>query len=124
MISPAAPKRSVAPIFWLLFGAGGMLSALFGPALIILTGIMLPHGWGLPTRFGDFAHALAFARNPIGKLTVFLVITLFFWHGAERLFFTLKDMRAGNGPGLRVATYGLAAVLSVVTLALLLAVGF
>ena len=27
-------KRSNAPIFWSLFGAGGMLAALFGPALV------------------------------------------------------------------------------------------
>src|SRR5947207_740916 len=62
------PRRSIAPVFWLLFGAGGMLSALFGPALIILTGIMAPHGWGLPSSFTDFASAQAFVRNPIGKL--------------------------------------------------------
>jgi len=41
----APGKRAIAPMFWLLFGAGGMLAALFGPALIILTGIMAPHGW-------------------------------------------------------------------------------
>ena len=32
-------KRSNAPIFWLLFGAGGMLSALLGSMLIFITGI-------------------------------------------------------------------------------------
>jgi fumarate reductase subunit D len=123
-IHRSAPKRSVAPVFWLLFGAGGMLSALFGPALIILTGLMLPHGWGLPASFADFSHVLAFVRYPLGKLVLLAVIALFFWHGAERMFLTLKDMRAGPLPLLRLLTYGVAAVLTLVTIALLLAIGF
>ena len=118
------PKRSVAPVFWLLFGAGGMLAALFGPALVILTGLMLPHGWGLPASFADYSHVLGFVRHPIGKLVALAVIALFFWHGAERLFLTLKDMRAGALPLLRLMTYGVAALLTLVTIALLLAVGF
>ena len=118
------PKRSMSPVFWLMFGAGGMLSALFGPALIILTGIMLPLGLGVPGRFGDYGHALRFAQNPLGKLVVLAVIALFFWHGAERIFLTLKDMRAGALPVLRLATYGVAAILTLLTLALLLEIGF
>jgi fumarate reductase subunit D len=114
----------MAPVFWLLFGAGGMLSALFGPALIVLTGFMLPHGWGVPANFADYDHVLLFARNPIAKLVLFGIIALFFWHGAERMFLTLKDMRAGPLLVLRLATYGVAALLTLVTLALLLAVGF
>ena len=124
MIIRTTPKRSMSPIFWLLFGAGGMLSALFGPALIILTGIMMPHGWGVPARFDDFSHVLAFAHNPIGKLVTLTVIALFFWHGAERLFLTLKDMRAGNILVLRMATYGVAASLTLITLFLLMEIGF
>lgn len=123
-IDRSTPKRSVAPVFWLLFGAGGMLSALFGPALIILTGMMLPHGWGVPARFADFPHVLAFARHPLGKLVALAVIALFFWHGAERMFLTLKDMRAGTLPLLRLMTYGVAGLLTLVTIALLLAIGF
>ena len=123
-INHASPKRSVAPVFWLLFGAGGMLSALFGPALIILTGFMIPHGWGLPATSGDFAHVLAFARHPLGKLVALAVIALFFWHGAERMFLTLKDMRAGNLVVLRLMTYGAAGVLTLVTASILLAIGF
>ncbi|WP_295849393.1 fumarate reductase subunit FrdD [Tardiphaga sp.] len=118
------PKRTVAPLFWLLFGAGGMLSALFGPALIIVTGIMLPRGWGVPANLADYAHVLAFARNPFAKLVLLAVIVLFFWHGAERIFLTLKDMRAGNLLVLRLMTYGVAAVLTLATAALLLAIGF
>jgi fumarate reductase subunit D len=114
----------MSPVFWLMFGAGGMLSALFGPALIILTGIMLPLGLGVPGRFGDYGHALRFAQNPLGKLVVLAVIALFFWHGAERIFLTLKDMRAGALPVLRLATYGVAAILTLLTLALLLEIGF
>ena len=34
-------KRSNAPIFWLLFGAGGMLSALLGTALVLITGLLV-----------------------------------------------------------------------------------
>ena len=34
-------KRSNAPVFWLLFGAGGMLSALLGAMLVFITGIAL-----------------------------------------------------------------------------------
>jgi fumarate reductase subunit D len=118
------PRRSFAPVLWLLFGAGGMLSALFGPALIVLTGIMAPHGWGLPARFTDFPHVLAFAQHPIGKLVALAVIVLFLFHGAERLFLTLKDMRAGALPVLRAATYGVAALMSLVTFVLLLLIGF
>jgi fumarate reductase subunit D len=117
-------KRSLAPLFWLPFGAGGMLSALFGPALIILTGFMLPLGLGLPARFGDFAHVLAFVHHPLGKLVLLAVIALFLWHGAERMFLTLKDMRAGDLLVLRLATYGVAGVLTLVTLTLLLEIGF
>lgn len=52
------------------------------------------------------------------------VIALLFWHAAERLFLTLKDMHAGPVRLLRWLTYGVAAVLTAVTLALLLAIGF
>ena len=118
------PVRSVAPVFWLLFGAGGMLSALFGPALIILTGIMAPRGWGVPADVADFSHALAYARHPIGKLVLLSVVALFFWHGAERLFLTLKDMRVARPSILRLGTYGVAAVATAATVALLLSIGF
>jgi fumarate reductase subunit D len=117
-------KRSISPIFWLLFGAGGMLSALFGPALIVVTGLLAPTGTGLPENFASYGHALAFAQHPVGKLVLLAVIALFFWHGAERVFLTLKDMKAGPLPLLKLGTYGVAAVVTVATLVLLLMIGF
>ncbi len=120
----APEKRSISPIFWLLFGAGGMLSALFGPGLILITGIMAPTGLGLPQSFESYENVLAFARNPLGKLIVLAIISLFFWHGAERIFLTLKDMKAGPIARLKAATYGVAAIVTVLAFVLLLAVGF
>ena len=43
-------KRSIAPVFWLLFGAGGMLAALAGPALVLITGLAAPTGIGVFAR--------------------------------------------------------------------------
>ena len=116
-------KRSISPIFWLLFGAGGMLSALFGPALILITGLLSPTGYGLPERFESYDNTLAFAQNPFGKLVLLAVISLFFWHGAERLFLTLKDMKAGPLLLLKLGTYGVAAAVTLATFALLVAIG-
>jgi fumarate reductase subunit D len=57
-------KRSHAPIFWLLFGGGGMLAALFGAALVLVTGIASPLGW--LGRTMSYEHMLA-ARNPSAR---------------------------------------------------------
>jgi fumarate reductase subunit D len=111
------PKRTIAPLFWLLFGAGGMLSALFGTGMVIVTGILLP---GNPPSYDA---ALSLVRQPVAGLVLFGVISLFFWHGAERLYLTLKDMRAGPKPVLKMATYGVAGLLTLVTFALLLSMG-
>ena len=80
-------KRSIAPIFWLLFGAGGMLAALTGPALVLITGLAAPTGIGVSPSFMSFARATAFAEHPLGKLFLFGVIALFVWHGAEERSF-------------------------------------
>src|SRR5262249_23725941 len=64
-------KRSTQPIYWSLFGAGGMLAALIGPALVFITGIAAPAGV-LPGLM-SYPNALAFARNGLGKLFLFLV---------------------------------------------------
>jgi fumarate reductase subunit D len=117
-------KRTITPVFWLLFGAGGMVAALFGPALVLITGLAAPTGVGLSPAFMAYARASAFAHNPIGKLVLLAIIVPFVWHGAERIYLTLGDMHAGSKPMLAWSCYGLAAVLTAVTIIALLAIGF
>jgi len=117
-------KRSNAPIFWLMFGAGGTLAALFGPALVIMTGLAIPTGVGFNPTLMDHAHAMAFARHPLGKLVLLGIIALFAWHGAERIFLTLKDMHLGSKLTLMWLSYGSAGAVTLAAFAALLAIGF
>ena len=117
-------KRSIAPLFWLPFGAGGMLAALIGPALVMITGLMAPTGIGLSPEYMSFARARAFAHHPLGKLILFGVIALFLWHGTERIYLTLRDMHAGSRHVLAWLCYGMAGVLSAVAVGELIVVGF
>ena len=77
-------KRSSKPIFWSLFGAGGMLSALVGPMLVFVTGIAVPLGFLLPRETMSYDRMLAFVASGIGKLAVLAVISLFLFHGLHR----------------------------------------
>jgi fumarate reductase subunit D len=117
-------KRSHAPVFWLLFGAGGMLSALVGPVLIFITGIAVPLGLLLPVHTLDHASALAFARHPLGKLALLLVVSLFMFHGCHRLLHSLHDLGLHTGLAARLVFYGSATLATALVAWLLLAIGF
>ena len=112
-------KRSWQPPFWLLFGAGGMLSALVGWALVLVTGIAGPLGlvdWMAPARMH------AFAASAIGKAFIFVVIALMLWHGVHRIFHTLHDFGVHAGAAAFVACYGLALAGTVAAAVALLAI--
>jgi len=116
-------KRSNAPIFWLLFGAGGMLSALLGTALVLVTGLLAPLGWVLGPAWMDYPRALAFARHWAGKGFLFVVIALFAWHAVHRILHSLHDVGVHTGAAARLACYGGAAVITGVAATALLAIG-
>jgi fumarate reductase subunit D len=99
-------KRSNKPIFWSLFGAGGMLAALAGPALVLITGIAGPLG---VVDLG-FERVSALEASALGKLAIFLVISLFLFHGCHRLYHCLHDFGVHVGPGLKAAFHGFAAL--------------
>ena len=116
-------KRSNKPIFWSLFGAGGMLSALIGPMLIFITGIAVPSGVLLCRDAMSYERVLALARSGFGKLALLAVIFLFLFHGLHRMYHCLHDFGIHVGPGLKALFHGLAAAGTVAALSLLVVIG-
>jgi len=99
-----ALKRSNKPIFWSLFGAGGMLSALIGPMLIFVTGIALPLG----LVHLSYEQAAAFSAHVPGKLAILAVISLFLFHGLHRMYHSVHDFGIHVGAGLKALFHGVA----------------
>ena len=117
-------KRSHEPVFWALFGAGGMLSALVGPVLIFITGIALPLGWLLQPSLFSYPNMLAFALHPLGKIVALAVVSLFLFHGCHRMVHSLHDLGLPAGTGARVMFYGFAVLATLAAAYLLLRIGF
>ena len=117
-------KRSNAPIFWLLFGAGGMLSALLGTMLVFITGIAVPLGWPLPADLMSYPRVLGLAQNGIGKAFLFVVIALFAWHAMHRIFHSLHDLGIHTGAVAKAICYGGALLITIVAAVALLSIGF
>jgi fumarate reductase subunit D len=117
-------KRSNKPIFWSLFGAGGMFSALVGPMLVLVSGIMIPAGLMFPSDAMRYERMLGFAQNPFGKLFLFVVVMLFLFHGVHRAYHCLHDFGIHVGSGLKAAFHGFAGLGSVAALWWLLKIGF
>ena len=116
-------KRSNAPIFWSLFGAGGVLSALFGPVLVFITGIAALDGFGLPQQALAYPRMLAFADSASGALFLFTIIALFLWHAAHRIYHCLHDFGLHTGTPTRILLYGSALTGTVAAAAILLSIG-
>ena len=108
-------KRSKEPIFWSLFGAGGMLAALIGPALVFLTGIAVPFGILFKPDTMSYAHMLAFSQHWAGKVFLLAVIALFLWHAAHRIHIMLHDFGVHAVMTVKVLCYGGALIGTVVT---------
>ena len=82
-----ARRRPVEPILWLLFSAGGVASAVFLPALVVLLALAIPLGWVTP----DHGRLLALLGNPLVALVLFGVCVLSLLHWAQRFRYTLFD---------------------------------
>ena len=81
-------KRSLEPLLWTLFSAGGVLAALFLPSLVFLFGVAFPLGWLSPPRH---EHLLAVLRHPLTRMLLFVLCMLALFHWAHRFRYTLYD---------------------------------
>src|SRR5262245_34784488 len=83
-----AAKRSIEPLLWLLFSAGGVMAALFIPVLLLLFGVLIPLGW---VSAPSHAHLLAVLSNPLTRVFVFLLCMLSLFLFAHRFRSRLHD---------------------------------
>ncbi|MCK5817755.1 MAG: fumarate reductase subunit FrdD [Psychromonas sp.] len=106
-------KRSHEPIFWGLFGAGGMLTAFISPAMILITGVLVPLGLlGHETLSYEKVHV--FATSWYGAIVLFILIALPLWHTLHRIFHGLHDLGFHKGRDIQqVFCYGFAFAVSV-----------
>ena len=81
-------KRSAEPVLWLLFSAGGVLSALLLPSIIALFGLAFPLGWLAPP---EHEYLLAVLRQPLTRVVLFFLCMLSLFHWAHRFRYTLYD---------------------------------
>ncbi|HVI50615.1 MAG TPA: fumarate reductase subunit FrdD [Candidatus Sulfotelmatobacter sp.] len=110
--------KSSKPILWLPFAGGGLVSALITPALILVTGLLVPLGL-LHLPYDKIA---GFAHNPIGKLILFGVVALPAWHAAHRMRTTAHDLGLGAGIPVKLVCYGSAWLMIVISIVALLSV--
>ncbi|MFF5206171.1 fumarate reductase subunit FrdD [Streptosporangium sp. NPDC000396] len=81
-------RRPAEPFLWLLFSAGGVLSALLIPALLFLFGVAFPLGWVPPP---GHAHLSAVLGHPVTRVVLLGLCVLALFHWAHRFRYTLRD---------------------------------
>jgi fumarate reductase subunit D len=81
-------KRHPEPLLWMLFSAGGVLSAMLMPILVLLFGVAIPLGWVAPPSRDELLQIVA---NPLTRLVLFALFVLSLFHWAHRFRHTLYD---------------------------------
>ncbi|MBI1374673.1 MAG: fumarate reductase subunit D [Phycisphaera sp.] len=110
-------KKHNEAMWWFLFAQGGVMAALFIPALIVLTGFLVP------TDHADTAEAhynalRSMFGNVLVQLILLVVLSLTLFHCAHRIRHTLMDLGLKSPaivPVLYIAAYGGAAVGTIIS---------
>ena len=107
-------KFHAEPFWWSLFGAGGAISALVLPVLLVFFGNAMPFGWvDVPSY--EYLHQLV--ETLMVRLILLAIISLSLFHWAHRFRFTLYDGFQLHRINLLIAIicYGSAVVITVYT---------
>ena len=110
------------PLWWSLFGLGGMIAAFILPVHLFLHGIAIPMGWVSPDLL-SYERMMSVLSSPYGiivKLFLFSIISFPLFHAAHRIRLTIEDLRIGwLNTIMPLISYGGAIVLSVITIVVL-----
>ena len=79
-------RRSSEPLFWSIFSAGGVVTALVVPVLILVTGFLVP------AERVRFNRLVTIFTNPLGRVALVGLAFLTFFHWAHRFRHTLVDI--------------------------------
>ncbi|WP_096866914.1 fumarate reductase subunit FrdD [Mycolicibacterium houstonense] len=114
----ATTRRTPEPFLWLLFSAGGMVSALVLPVLMLLFGVAFPLGL---LDAPDPEHLLAVVRHPLTRIVLAGVFVLGLFHWAHRFRFMIEHgLKLGRfDRAIAVISYGAAALGSILAIWLL-----
>jgi fumarate reductase subunit D len=107
--------------FWFLFSQGGVLTALLLPAHVLVQGILGPLGF-VPVADRHYDTWFSVLGNPLVKLYLLVLFAFAFFHYAHRIRYFLVDLglHAAKSVPAQVIFYGGAAVVTLITLWILL----
>ena len=112
--------RSNEPVFWGLFGAGGMLTAFLTPVMVLVTGLLIPLGI-INAEHLSYDKLHLFASSWYGAAIILVLVALPLWHTLHRIFHSLHDLGIKRGRDWQqVICYGFAFAVSVFVFTLLL----
>ena len=81
-------KRSLVPLLWTLFSAGGVVAAFLIPVHLLLFGLAFPLGWFVSPSHETL---LALLRSPLTRMYLFVFCSFPLFHWAHRFRYTLFD---------------------------------
>jgi fumarate reductase subunit D len=104
-------KRRIEPLVWLMFSGGGVVAAVFLPALAFLFALAFPLGWISPP---DHEQLLAVVGHPVTFLVLLGMFVVLLVHSAHRFRYTLYDgLQLKRKRTVAVLCYGTAVVGSI-----------
>jgi fumarate reductase subunit D len=81
-------KRTLEPLLWTLFSAGGVVAALLVPIHLLIFGLAVPLGW---ISDPGYWHLLSLLQHPLTRIYLFVLCLLGLFHAAHRFRYTLYD---------------------------------